>query len=199
MLWEHCGGYWNNIYCLKFSFSVKDCVLMNLVALTVLPREEKRPKRNPLIQLKVDYPSLEGYEQIPSLEFVLPTLVYQFFPSLILKIFKLHNQISDICLARHSYSVSRFEAPILCTPDTKNQLFRKDPDVGKDWRKEKKGMTDNEMAWWHHWLNRHEFEQTLGDSEGLGSLACCSPWGWEESDTTEQLNNNNENKTRLES
>ncbi|CAI9171646.1 unnamed protein product [Rangifer tarandus platyrhynchus] len=105
---------------------------MNLVELTVLPCEERRPKRNPLIQLKVDYPSLEGYEQIHGLEFVLPTLVYQFVPSLILKIFKLHNQISDICLARCSFSVSRFEAPVLCTPDTKSRLFRKDPDAGKD-------------------------------------------------------------------
>ena len=105
---------------------------MNLVELTVLPCEERKPKGNSLIQLKVDYPSLEGYEQIPSLEFVLPTLVYQFFPSLILKIFKLHNKISDICLARHSYSVSRFEAPVLCTPDMKSQLFRKDPDAEKD-------------------------------------------------------------------
>ena len=57
-------------------------------------------------------------------------------------------------------------------------------------------MTDNEMVGWHHQLNGHEFEQTLGDGEGLGSLACCSPWGREESDTTERLNNNkNENKT----
>ena len=47
------------------------------------------------------------------------------------------------------------------------------------------------MVAWHHWLNGHEFEQTPGDSEGQGSLACCSPWGHKESDTTEQLNNNN--------
>ena len=50
-------------------------------------------------------------------------------------------------------------------------------------------MTDNEMVGWHRQLNGHEFEQMLGDGEGLGSLACCSPWGREESDTTEQLNN----------
>ena len=43
----------------------------------------------------------------------------------------------------------------------------------------------------HHQLNGHEFEQTLGDGEGQGSLACCSPWGHKESNTTEQLNNNN--------
>ena len=51
-------------------------------------------------------------------------------------------------------------------------------------------MTEDEMAGWHHRLNGHEFEQTLGDSKGQGSLVCCSPWGCKESDTTEQLNNN---------
>ena len=43
----------------------------------------------------------------------------------------------------------------------------------------------------HHWLNGHEFEGALGDGEGQGSLACCSPWGSKESDTTTQLNNSN--------
>ena len=47
------------------------------------------------------------------------------------------------------------------------------------------------MVGWHHQLNGHEFEQTLGDSEGQGSLACCSPRDCKESDMTEQLNNNN--------
>ena len=46
------------------------------------------------------------------------------------------------------------------------------------------------MVGWHHQLNRHEFEQIPGDGEGQGSLACCSPWGGKELDTTEQLNNN---------
>ena len=49
---------------------------------------------------------------------------------------------------------------------------------------------EGEMVGWHQHLNGHEFEQTLGDSEGQGSLACCSPWGYKESDTTEQLNSN---------
>ena len=56
----------------------------------------------------------------------------------------------------------------------------KDPDAGKDGR-QKKGMTEDEMVGWHHWLNGHEFEQTPGDSEGQGSLACCTPWGQKES------------------
>ena len=50
-------------------------------------------------------------------------------------------------------------------------------------------MTDDEMVGWYHQINEHEFEQTLGDSEGQGSLACTCPWGHKESDTTERLNN----------
>ena len=80
------------------------------------------------------------------------------------------------------------EAPILWPPDVKSQLIGKDPDAGKDWRQEEKEMIDNEMVGWHHWLNGHEFEQTLGDSQGQGNLACCSSWGcsWA---TTTVLNN----------
>ena len=76
------------------------------------------------------------------------------------------------------------EAPILWLPDAKNWLIRKDPDAGKDWGQEEKGATEDEMVGWHHWLNGHAFEQTLVDGEGWGSLACCSPWGCKESDTT---------------
>ena len=50
-------------------------------------------------------------------------------------------------------------------------------------------MTEDEMVGWHHRLDGPEFEQAPGDSEGQGSLACCSPWGLKESDTTERLNN----------
>ena len=81
------------------------------------------------------------------------------------------------------------EAPKLWPPDNaKNWLIGKDPDAGKDWRQEEKGKTVDEMVGWHHWLNAHEFEQSLGDGGGQGSLECCSPWGQKESDTTEQLN-----------
>ena len=69
------------------------------------------------------------------------------------------------------------EAPILWPPDAKRQLIGKDPNAKKDWRQEEKGMTEDEMAGWHHWPNGHEFEQTPGDSEGKGSLACWNPWG----------------------
>ena len=54
---------------------------------------------------------------------------------------------------------------------------------------EEKGMAEDWMVGWHHRLNRHEFEQGPGDGEGQGSLACCSPWGLKELDTTEQMNN----------
>ena len=85
------------------------------------------------------------------------------------------------------------EAPILWPPDAKNWLTRKDPDAGKDWRWEEKGTTDDEMVGWHHRLNGHGFEQTLGDVEGQGSLACCSLWGCKESDMTEWLSNKTNN------
>ena len=51
------------------------------------------------------------------------------------------------------------EAPILWPADGKNWLIWKDPDIGKDWRQEEKGMTEDEMVGWHHWLDGHEFEQ----------------------------------------
>ena len=56
-------------------------------------------------------------------------------------------------------------------------------------RDDESKVTQDEMAGWHHRLNRHEFEQTLGNSEGQGRLMCCSLWGRKEPDTTEQLNN----------
>ena len=69
----------------------------------------------------------------------------------------------------------------------------KDPDARKDWRQEEKGMTEDDMVGWHYWLNGREFEQAPGDGEGQGSLVCWSSWGCKELDTTEQLNNNNNN------
>ena len=74
------------------------------------------------------------------------------------------------------------EAPILWPPDTKSWLTGKDLDDGKDWRQEEKGTKEDETVGWHHQLSGHEFERTLGDGEGQGSLACCSPCGCKESD-----------------
>ena len=66
------------------------------------------------------------------------------------------------------------ETPIIWPLDAKNWLTGKDPDAGKDWRQEEKGLIEDEMVGWHHWLSEHEFEQALGDCEGQGSLACYS-------------------------
>ena len=62
-------------------------------------------------------------------------------------------------------------------PNAKNWLLWKDPDAGKDWRREEKGTTDDEMAGWHHRLDGHELESALGVGDGQGGLARCSPWG----------------------
>jgi len=87
---------------------------------------------------------------------------------------------------------AEIEAPILWPPDVKNLLIGKDPDAGKDWRQEEKGMTEDYMVGWHHWLNGHE--QAPGAGEGQGSLVCCSPWGCRVGhNCTEWLNNNNTN------
>ena len=77
------------------------------------------------------------------------------------------------------------ETPILWPPDTKNWLIWKGPDAEKDWRKEEKGMTEDEMAGWDHRLNTHEFGWTPRVGDGQGGLACCSSWGHKELDTTE--------------
>ena len=68
------------------------------------------------------------------------------------------------------------------------RLIGKDHDARKDWRWDEKGTTEDEMVGWHHRLNGHEFEWTLGDDDGQGSLVCCNPWGHKESDMTEWLN-----------
>ena len=89
------------------------------------------------------------------------------------------------------------EAPILWSPDAKNWVIRKDPGAGKDWRQEERGMTEDEMAGWHHRLDERESEWTLGDGDGQGGLACCDSWGRKESDTTERLNWTELNWTEL--
>ena len=79
------------------------------------------------------------------------------------------------------------ETPELWPPDAKNWLIGKGRDAGKDWRQEK-GMTEDEMAGWHHWHNGHGFGWTLAVGDRQGGLACCSSWGCKEADMTEQLN-----------
>ena len=70
----------------------------------------------------------------------------------------------------------------------RRRLVGKDPDAGKDWRQEEKGMTEDEMVGWHHQLNGHEFEQDPGVGDGQGGLVCYNPWSRKETDMTERLN-----------
>ena len=79
------------------------------------------------------------------------------------------------------------ETPMLWSPHAKSWLTGKHPDAGRDWGQEEKGMAEDEMAGWHHWLDGREFEWTLGVDDGQGGLACCDSWGHKESDTTERL------------
>ena len=83
---------------------------------------------------------------------------------------------------------AKAKTPILWPPHGKSWLIGKNPDAGRDWGQEEKGMTENEMAGWHHRINGHEFEWTLGVGDGQGGLACCNSWGCKELDMTEWLN-----------
>ena len=75
------------------------------------------------------------------------------------------------------------ETSILWPLYVKSWLIRKDPDAGKDWRQEEKGVTEDEIVRWHHWVYGHE------PGVGQGNLECCSPWGHKKMDMTERLNN----------
>ena len=80
------------------------------------------------------------------------------------------------------------ETPVLWPPDAKSWIIGKDPDAGRDWGQEEKGMTEDEMAGWHHRLDGHEFGWTPGVDDGQGGLVFCDSWGCRESYTTERLN-----------
>ena len=96
---------------------------------------------------------------------------------------------------------AKAETPVLWPPHTKSWLIEKDSDAGRDWGQEEKGMTEDEMAGWHHWLNGRESEWTPGVGDGQGGLACCDWWGCKELDTTERLTElitgNGEYKSKL--
>ena len=87
------------------------------------------------------------------------------------------------------------ETPLLWPPDVKSWLIGKNPDAGKDWGQEEKGMTEDKMVGWHHWLNGHGFGWTPGVGDRQGGLACCGSWGcretwlrdWTELNWTEHL------------
>ena len=82
---------------------------------------------------------------------------------------------------------AKAETPVLWPPHGKNWLIGKDSDAGRDWGQEEKGMTEDEMTGWHHWLDVPESQWTPGVGDGQGGLACCNSWGCKESDTTERL------------
>ena len=83
---------------------------------------------------------------------------------------------------------AKAETPILWPSHAKSWLIGKDSDAGRDWGQEEKGMTEDEMAGWHHQLHGHEFGWTLGVGGGQGGLACCDSWGRKESEMTGWLN-----------
>ena len=81
----------------------------------------------------------------------------------------------------------KLKTPVLWPPYVKSWFIGKDSDAGRNWAQEEKGMTEDEMAGWHHWLDGHESVWTLGVGDGPGGLACCNLWGRKESDMTEPL------------
>ena len=83
---------------------------------------------------------------------------------------------------------AKAETPVLWPPHVKSWLIGKDCDAGRDWGHEEKGMTEDEMAKWHHLTDGRESEWTPGVDDGQEGLACCDSWGHKESDTTERLN-----------
>ena len=83
---------------------------------------------------------------------------------------------------------AKAETTVLWPPHAKSWLIGKDSDAETDWGQEEKGMTEDEMAGWHLWLDGREFEWIPGDGDAQGSLVCCDSWGRKESDTTERLN-----------
>ena len=83
---------------------------------------------------------------------------------------------------------AKAETPVLWPLQVKSWLIGKDSDAGRDWGQEEKGMPEDEVAGWHHWLDGRESEWTPGVGDGQGGLVCCNSWGRKESDTTELLN-----------
>ena len=82
---------------------------------------------------------------------------------------------------------AKAETPVLWPLHAKSRFVGKESDAGSDWGQEEEGITEDEMAGWHHWLDGHESEWTPGIGDGQGGLVCCNSWGRKESDTTERL------------
>ena len=115
-------------------------------------------------------------------------------PVILIQFNSLYHKITSVTIFRENWvffgrTDAKAETPILWPPHAKKSwLFGKHPDAGRDWGQEKKGMTEDEMAGWHHRLDVHEFGWTPGVGDGQGGLACCSSWGHKESNMTERLN-----------
>ena len=166
------------IYCKSFCWSQKDFCIMAAIKVSNMPGH-----------LHIDYNQYEVQIIIPLL---MSTTVrrHQILQSLLdCKEIQPVNPKGNQLWIFTGKTDAKAETPILWPPDVKSQLIGKDPDAGKDWRWEEKGMTEEEMVGWHHQLNGHEFEQTPGVGDGQGGLVCWSPWGRKESDRTEQMNN----------
>ena len=104
-------------------------------------------------------------------------------------VYNVHSSITHSNPKRkQSKYPSTDEWPVLWPPHAKSWLTGKDSDAGRDWGQEEKGTKEDEMAGWHHWLDRHGSEWTPGVGDGQGGLECCDSWGRKESDTTERLN-----------
>ena len=80
------------------------------------------------------------------------------------------------------------ETPVVWPPHSKSWFIGKDPDSGRDWGQEEKGMTEDEMPGWHYQVNGDGLGWIPGVGDGQGGLPCCGSWGCKDSDTTEQLN-----------
>ena len=124
----------------------------------------------------------------------LPCLLQGIFPTQGLNSSLWHCRQILYCLSHQGsprilkWVAYKAETPVLWPPHAKSWLIGKDSDAGRDWGQEEKGMTEDEMAGWHHWLEGRESDWTPGVCDGQGGLACCDSWGCEELDTTEQLN-----------
>ena len=105
---------------------------------------------------------------------------------------QLESQSQDRAYHRPEFScsVSLIEHTVKMRPKEEKRLNQSQSEAGE------KGVTEDKMVGWHHRLRGHEFEHAVGDGEGQGSLACCSPWGHKESDTNERLNKNNRVRER---
>ena len=150
----------------------------------------RAPKQHTPPKLPLPKPQQQNYTQGPTIDLISTRREGLKRLKLLFKPVNPKGNQSWIFIGR---TVAKAEAPILCPPDVKSWLIGKDPNAGEDRRQEEKGTRENEIRQ-HHWLNRHESEQTPGESEGQGSLACCSSWGCKELEPTEWLNNNNKSR-----